>query len=52
MGKSTVAEGERVRGVRSRACRTRRLNAITQPLKERPGPSFDDYESPENDRTR
>ena len=29
-----------------------RLNAVTQPLKERLGPSFDYYESPENDRTR
>jgi aryl-alcohol dehydrogenase-like predicted oxidoreductase len=29
-----------------------RLNAITDPLKERLGPSFDYYESPENDRTR
>jgi aryl-alcohol dehydrogenase-like predicted oxidoreductase len=29
-----------------------RLNAITDPLKERLGRSFDYYESPENDRTR
>ena len=29
-----------------------RLNAVTQPLKERLGRSFDYYESPENDRTR
>jgi aryl-alcohol dehydrogenase-like predicted oxidoreductase len=29
-----------------------RLNAITDPLKQRLGPSFDYYESPENDRTR
>jgi myo-inositol catabolism protein IolS len=29
-----------------------RLGAITDPLKERLGPSFDYYESPENDRTR
>ena len=28
-----------------------RLNAVTQPLKERLGRSFDYYESPENDRT-
>jgi hypothetical protein len=29
-----------------------RLDAITKPLEERLGPSFDYYESPENDRTR
>ena len=29
-----------------------RLNAITDPLEERMGPSFDYYESAENDRTR
>jgi hypothetical protein len=29
-----------------------RLNAVTQPLKERLGRSFDYYEGPENDRTR
>jgi aryl-alcohol dehydrogenase-like predicted oxidoreductase len=29
-----------------------RLNAITDPLKERLGRSFDYYESPGNDRTR
>jgi aryl-alcohol dehydrogenase-like predicted oxidoreductase len=29
-----------------------RLSAVTQPLKERLGRSFDYYESPENDRTR
>jgi aryl-alcohol dehydrogenase-like predicted oxidoreductase len=29
-----------------------RLNAVTYPLKERLGRSFDYYESPENDRTR
>jgi aryl-alcohol dehydrogenase-like predicted oxidoreductase len=29
-----------------------RLNAITNPLKDRLGRSFDYYESPENDRTR
>jgi aryl-alcohol dehydrogenase-like predicted oxidoreductase len=29
-----------------------RLNAITQPLKERLGRSFDYYESSENNRTR
>ncbi len=29
-----------------------RLNAITDPLKRRLGPSFDYYESPENDRTQ
>ncbi len=29
-----------------------RLNAITDELKQRLGPSFDYYESPENDRTR
>ena len=29
-----------------------RLDEITRPLKERLGPSFDYYESPENDRTR
>ncbi len=29
-----------------------RLNAITDPLKQRLGPSFDYYESPENDRTQ
>lgn len=29
-----------------------RLDAITDPLKERLGPSFDYYESPQNDRTR
>jgi aryl-alcohol dehydrogenase-like predicted oxidoreductase len=29
-----------------------RLNAITEPLKQRLGSSFDYYESPENDRTR
>jgi myo-inositol catabolism protein IolS len=28
-----------------------RLNALTDPLKQRLGPSFDYYESPENDRT-
>jgi aryl-alcohol dehydrogenase-like predicted oxidoreductase len=30
----------------------RRLNAITDPLKERLGRSFDYYEGPDNDRTR
>ena len=29
-----------------------RLNAITDPLKERLGRSFDYYEGPDNDRTR
>jgi hypothetical protein len=28
------------------------LNAATKPLLEKLGPSFDYYESPENDRTR
>ena len=54
VGSRTVAQLEaNLRAARPLAAGVMaRLNAITLALKERLGPSFDYYESPENDRTR